>query len=135
VIVVDANILFYLHVRGDQTQLAEKVYERDSDWFAPALWRSEFRNALALYLRRGKLNMERSLDAMQRAERLMQGRELDVASVVVLKLAADSGGFAYDCEYVSLAQDLGVPLVTADADLLSRFGTAAVSMQAFCSKK
>ena len=133
-IVVDANVLLYLHVKGDQTASAERVYEKDPNWFAPRLWRSEFRHALWLHLRRGNLNMERSLDAMHRAERMMEHRQLDVSSDSILRLATDSGCSAYDCEYVSLAQDLSVPLVTADAELLSKFATIAVSMSDFCSK-
>lgn len=134
-IVVDANVLLYLEVPGLQTELAERVYQKDPDWIAPTFWRSEFRNALALYIRRGILDLAQSLDTMQRAERAMQGRGFEVESAVVLKLAADSGCSAYDCEYVGLAQDLGAPLVTADSELLSRFGTVAVSMEAFCSRK
>lgn len=134
VIVVDANVLLYLEVPGVQTGLAEKVYQKDPDWIAPTFWRSEFRNALVLFMRRRILTLQQALDTMQRAERAMDGREFGVASAAVLKLAADSGCSAYDCEYVGLAQNLGVPLVTADSELLSRFGAVAVSMQAFCSR-
>jgi predicted nucleic acid-binding protein len=130
-IAVDANVIFYLQVRGQQTEQAERVYRKDPDWIAPRLWRSEFRNALALFLRRGVLTLDRAVDTMRRAEELMQGRDFDVASAVVLKLAADSGCSAYDCEYVSLAQDSGVPLVTSDEEVLSKFKPIAVSMRDF----
>lgn len=131
-IVVDTNVLVYLHVKGTETEQAREVYRKDPHWFAPRLWRSEFLNALALYVRKGSLNMERALDALHRAERMMQRRQLDVSSDAVLRLATDSGCSAYDCEYVSLAQTLGVPLVTSDGELLLKFGAVAVSMQAFC---
>lgn len=132
-IAVDANVIFYLQVRGQQTEQAERVYRKDPDWIAPRLWRSEFRNALALFLRRGVLTLDRAVDTMRRAEELMQGRDFDVASAAVLKLAADSGCSAYDCEYVSLAQDSGVPLVTSDEEVLSKFKSIAVSMRDFAA--
>jgi predicted nucleic acid-binding protein len=133
VIVVDSNVMFYLQVKGGRTDEARRVYRRDPEWFAPRLWRSEFRNALALYLRRGTLTIETALDSMGRAERAMQGREHDVQSAPVLRLASDSGCSAYDCEYIWLAQDLGVPLVTADQEILAKFRPIARSMQEFCS--
>lgn len=132
-IVVDANVILYLQVKGEETEQARAVYRRDPDWIAPRLWRSEFRNVLVIYLRRGILSLEQARDTIQRAERAMRGRDFDVVSASVLKLAAESGCSAYDCEYVSLAQDSGVPLVTSDSELLSKFGSTAVSMRAFCS--
>ena len=38
-----------------------------------------------------------------------------------LRLSRDSGASAYDCEYVALAEHLGVVLVTADSKLLKAF--------------
>ncbi len=134
-IVVDANVIVYLQVKGERTEEAERVYRKDPDWIAPRLWRSEFRNALALYLRRGILTLEKALDTMQRAEDTMQGRDFDVAPAPALKLAADSGCSAYECEYVSLAQDSGITLVSSDGEVLSKFKSTAVSMEAFCSER
>ena len=53
--------------------------------------------------------------------------------VRVLALATESGCGAYDCEFVAVAQDLGLPLVTADVELLAKFKPTAVSMRAFCA--
>ena len=49
----------------------------------------------------------------------------------VLELAAVSGRSAYDCEYVAVAEALGVPLVTADRALESGFPGVAVSPESF----
>ena len=38
---------------------------------------------------------------------------------------------SYDCEYVALARQLGVLLVTGDTDLTSRFPNDAVLMEDF----
>jgi len=55
VIVVDSNVIAYLYLPGDHTASAEALLEQDADWAAPLLWRSEFRNILAGYMRRKAL--------------------------------------------------------------------------------
>ncbi len=68
---------------------------------------------------------------MERAEFLVQGKEHFVPTLDVLTLAAHSGLTAYDCEFVVLAQQLGVRLVTSDGRILASFPSAAISMDAF----
>lgn len=132
-IVADTNLIVYLLVRGQYTGEAEAVYRKEPKWGAPRLWRSEFRNVLILYLRRKLIEMEVALASIELAERLMEGQEFEVESSHVLHLAATSGCSAYDCEFVALAQDLGVPLVTSDRALIAKFKPTVVSMRTFCS--
>jgi len=49
----------------------------------------------------------------------------------VLYLAQSSGCSAYDCEFVNLAKDLGVSLITEDKKILKNFSETAMSMLAF----
>ncbi|PYV14666.1 MAG: VapC toxin family PIN domain ribonuclease [Acidobacteria bacterium] len=132
-IVVDTNVIVFLLIQGDQTALAEKVLRKDSHWLAPKLWRSEFSNALVLGLRGSSLRLEQALEIAGKAEFLMRGRDFQIRAAPVLKLAEHSGCIAYDCEFVCLAQELGVPLVTADEEILTKFGSIALSMENFCS--
>lgn len=120
-IVVDANVLAYLYLPGDHTARAEALLDRDAEWQAPILWRSEFRNILAGCLRRRVLMLEQAREVQDRAEALMAGKEHDVDSGRVLELVRDSDCSACDCEYVALAVLLGVRLVTMDARLLKAF--------------
>lgn len=131
-IVADTNLIAYLLIDGPFTKEAGAVFEKDRDWTAPSLWRSEFRNVLIMSLRRGLMNFADALEVMEDAELLMGGRDRDSASLRILRLAADSGCAAYDCEFVALALDLGVPLVTSDRALIEKFKTTAVSMKTFC---
>jgi predicted nucleic acid-binding protein len=133
VIVVDTNLLVYLHVHGQRTAQAEAVLRRDSDWVAPVLWRSEFRNTLAGLVGRRALTLEDALRIVTEAERGMAAREYTVASQQVLLLAARSGCSAYDCEFVSLAQDLRIRLVTADRQVLAAFPAVTVTPSTFVS--
>ncbi len=100
-------------------------------WAAPVLWRSEFRNTLATLVRRHALTLDAALRIVDEAEGWLQGREYTVNSSVVLRLADASRCTAYDCEFVSLAQDLGIPLVTADGQLLKAFPSLTVSPNQF----
>jgi len=60
---------------------------RDPAWAAPLLWRSELRNALALYLRKGELSLRQATTVQDTAEELLLGREHHVASHDVLAMA------------------------------------------------
>jgi predicted nucleic acid-binding protein len=135
VIVADASLIACLCIDGEQTVLAESVLGHDGVWVAPVLWRSEFRSTLATYLHHGLMDMESVLISLHMAEETVAGREYAVDSRVVLELAAQSKCAAYDCEYVALAQDLGVPLVTTEKQIQRAFPKIAVSLEKFAKKK
>lgn len=132
-IVVDTNVLANLYLPGTFTAEARQALVRDSAWAAPLLWRSEFRNVLVTAVRTSRLVLADGIVTMGVALDLMVGREYDLDSAAVLRLAAESGCSAYDCEFVALAQDLGVPLVTAHRLLLARFRGTAVSLRDFAA--
>ncbi|MBI4559952.1 MAG: type II toxin-antitoxin system VapC family toxin [Candidatus Hydrogenedentes bacterium] len=130
-IVVDTNVVAYLLLPGARTPEAEAAFHNDPDWAAPMLWRSELRNVLALYLRRAEFALSRAVAIMDQAEKLMRGREYQVAAERILAAAAQSTCTAYDCEFVALAQELGVPLVTTDSMILRQFPATAVALGRF----
>lgn len=130
-IVVDTNVLAYFAIEGPNTASAKAVFNRDPVWSAPLLWKSELRNILLNYLRREKRPLEWAMGAFEQAEMAIGGREFDVKTPDVLSLAARSGCTAYDCEFVSLALDLGVPLVTCDKQILKAFPAVAVPLSGF----
>ena len=127
-IVVDTNVLAYLYLPGEYTAIAESLLERDPEWAAPILWRSEFRNILAGYMRRGRLNFQQAASVQREAESLLAGSEFDVDSLSVLELVRDSDCSAYDCEFIALAVKLESKLVTLDKKLLAAFPKNAVSL-------
>ena len=129
-IVVDSNILAYLYLPGEFTEAAEALFESDPDWAAPILWRSEFRNILAGYVRRGSLSFDQALAIQQEAESLLAGAEYEVDSPSVMLLVKDSDCSAYDCEFVALARQLGATLVTMDGKLLRTFPKIARALDA-----
>ena len=127
-IVVDTNVLVSLLLPGQLHAAALRLAERESDWTAPLLVRSELRNVLATFLRRKKLDFHQALGAMERAECILSGRLHEMPSLDVLALADQSECTAYDCEFVVLAQKLRVMLVTEDQRLQECFPKVAVPL-------
>ena len=127
-IVVDSNVLAYLFLPSEYTANAEALFERDPEWAAPVLWRSEFRNILAGYMRRKTLSFEQACSLQYEAESLLAGSEFDVDSRAVLELVQDSNCSAYDCEFIALAVKLDAKLVTVDKKLLRGFPAHAVGL-------
>jgi len=121
VIVVDTNVIAYLYLPTAQSRQAEALLQQDDDWAAPVLWRSEFRNVPAGYLRHEVLSFETACTPMREALDLLAGAEHEVDSTQVLELVRESDCSAYDCEFVALAMALGVPLVTQDRKLRAAF--------------
>jgi predicted nucleic acid-binding protein len=62
---------------------------------------------------------------MNGAEDQMRGHEFSIPSAQVLSRVEDSTCSAYDCEFVVLAQDLAIPLITIDAKLLKNLPSVA----------
>ena len=133
-IVSDTNIIAYLYLEGERSTQVEKLLEKDPQWVAPLLWRSEFRNVLALYIRKRNLSLEQAQQIMQEAMLMMQGQEYEIVSSHVLDLVATSGCSAYDCEIMALAEDLGIPIVTVDKEILKEFPKVAVSLDDFLDR-
>ena len=127
-IVVDTNVLAYLYLPTEFTPHAEALLERDPEWVAPVLWRSEFRSILAGYLRRKTLAFDDARALQAEAESLLAGNEHEVDSQRVLELVRDTDCSAYDCEFAALAMHLDVKLVTMDAKLLRAFPKFAVPL-------
>ena len=130
-IVADTNIISYLFLPTVYSGKASRLYLQDTEWAAPSLWRSEFRNVLALYLRQRILTLAEALAIQEEAESLMADHEFTFTSVQVLTLTDSSNCSAYDCEFVALAKQLSVKLVTEDKKILREFPDVALSLDDF----
>ena len=130
-IVVDTSVVLCLWVPSAFTALAERALRQDAVWAAPFLWRSQFREFLGRCLRRRAMSLEAALKAIEGSELLLKGQEYNVPSEKILKLAVESGRSACDCEFVALAEDLNVPLVTTDDAVVKRFPRVACGLKSF----
>jgi predicted nucleic acid-binding protein len=130
-IVVDANLIGYLFIAGENSPLAAQVFAKDPDWYAPLLWQSEMRSIVAKYFRFRNMPLEESQQIMNEAHDLMIEHERFVSSNAVLELMASSTCTSYDCEYVALAKEMKLTLVTFDKEVLRNFPKIAISPQHF----
>ena len=134
-IVADTNIISYLLLPTSNSDIVDKLFILDHEWVAPTLWKSEFRNVLALYLRKEIITLEKALQFQESAESIMARNEFDVPSAQVLALVAKSNCSSYDCEFIALAQHLNIQLVTQDKKILGEFSSIAISVVDFIGQK
>lgn len=116
-IVVDASVVAYLLIEGEMTEAVREVYQVDPDWVTPPILNHEILSILAA------LGMEErsslSVEAIWRDARALLGARQQVPDPVnALRLAVELGISGHDAQYLSLAQQLNLPLITCDAALL-----------------
>ncbi|MGK2934648.1 MAG: type II toxin-antitoxin system VapC family toxin [Gemmatimonadaceae bacterium] len=130
-IVADCTLIVPMYVTDPRTPVAEAVLLRDPLWLSPPLWRSEMRNAIRAYFRASHITLDEAKLSMRRAEAHMSRGEVVVSSDAVLDIVGTFGCTAYDAEYVVVARELGLPLITADAELLRKFPDVAMTAESF----
>lgn len=60
-IVADTNTIAYLYLPTEQTDEVVRLLNEDPHWVRPLLWRSEFRNVLALYVRKSIIHLDTAI--------------------------------------------------------------------------
>lgn len=88
---------------------------------------------MALYLRKNILELSTVLQSIQEAEQLMESNAYAVNSTQVFYLVQNSSCPSYDCEFVALADDLSVQLVSFDKQICRDFPEIAVHPQTFAN--
>ena len=130
-IVIDANILIYALIECDNSRLIPQVREKDADWRTTGLCLHETLNVLATYQRRGVLTLEQCRELLGNASRFISVAQCDVDMEASLVAAAKYGITGYDAQYVALAQNFSVPLITEDRKLRQAVPGVGISMQEF----
>jgi predicted nucleic acid-binding protein len=120
-IVVDTNVIAHYFLRGDNDQAVIDVMQKDSEWVAPSLWRSEARNVVMIMHVHGKEDLYELMNRLAMAETHLRTRTIQVRSENVIPIAKESGLTAYDAEFVSAAIELDCKLVTMDRKILSSY--------------
>jgi predicted nucleic acid-binding protein len=127
-IVVDANVITYLVVKGQQTPLAEALADRDHVWVAPPLWRCELTSAVTTMVRAGALTDELARRAIVRGDELMQGNERSIDQLSAYDAAVRYNISAYDAQYIALAEKCKLKCVTSDGPLLKKVPGLTVAL-------
>lgn len=92
---------------------------------------AETLNVLATYQRRKILTFVQCRKSLDHAERFMKIAQCEVKMDAALAVAAKYAVTGYDAQYVTLAQDLGAPLITEDRKLRVAAPGITFSMQEF----
>ncbi len=129
-IVVDVNVLAYTLINGIATPWAEKLRVMDPRWAVPSLWTYEFENILASYLRRDEWDVARAMVTLGNAASLLSVVR-DPSPKTMFGLVGEYKITAYDAQYVALAMELKVPLVTEDKELVRKFQGVVYSMEGY----
>lgn len=130
-IVADTSLIASLLLSTPATAAAEAVFEKDSHWTAPALWRYEFKNVLTTQVRVLGLPLDDAVAIFEKAEEVVVDPEIQVESSAILRLAHTQKLSAYDAEFLGLAQALKVKIVTVDNGILKAAPAIAISPAAF----
>ncbi len=134
-IVVDVNVVAYFFIDGEKTGLARQLRRFDADWVLAPLWRHEFLNVLAGFVREGGASINDAQTLYHDSVALLHDSERDVDMLAALRLAASLRISAYDAQYIALALALDAICVTEDRRLQRTFMNTALGMQDFLAKK
>jgi len=86
-------------------------------------------------MRHKSMPEEEAQSLMNLAEIQFWGREFAVQSPAVLSLASQSKRSAYDCEFIALAQALGLKLVSTDGPVVAEFPETAIHLEDYVASK
>jgi predicted nucleic acid-binding protein len=133
VIVVDTNIISYLLIPNDiYNPLAEALYQKDSRWSSPFLWRYEFMSVLRIYLRKNLIDAAGCKSIYKEAMDLVASRPMSDFDAV-FNVVQHSSLSSYDCEFVALAIQSRLPLITEDKKILREFPDIAFPIETYVS--
>jgi predicted nucleic acid-binding protein len=134
VIVADTNLVAYAFVDGEFSAQARAVFAKDPEWHAPLLWRAEMLSVLVQACKSEMLTSAQAASVLEMAMSHMANREHISDEAVVLQTAVARNISAYDAQFIALALELQVPLVTSDKRLLASCRDVAVSPASFVER-
>ena len=133
-IVADTNLISYLLIDGSRTKAARRAWQRDPRWVVPTLWRSEFLNVLCLSVRAGVIAEDDAFRTWEIASERLGLAEREPAAADILRIALRDGITAYDAQFVAVAEEQGLRLVTSDRKLQRACPAVAVMVEDFIEK-
>lgn len=121
--VVDASVILKWYLPDEELgfaalRLLDRFLSDELEILAPSLLEYELLNGLVVAQRRGRIREETTLSAVDGFRNLeMKLSGLSALYPKVLHYCTRYGCTAYDASYLAVADDEGVPLVTADRRL------------------
>jgi predicted nucleic acid-binding protein len=130
-LILDASVTLASVLVDEQSAITDTVFRRaeDEGAAAPAIWWYEWRNALLLCERRGRLSSAQSAQITLRLRALAVELIEPSLTDAELPLARDHRLTVYDAAYIDAAIRTGRPLATLDrklARVANHFGLLAI---------
>jgi predicted nucleic acid-binding protein len=129
-IVADVNLIVYLLTDTSQHSSAVELFRRDPGWRVPPLWRHEMLNVIATLTRQTVLEEQEAFTLWRNALDLFKPREELPDAERALSLSIHNKVSAYDAQYVALAEQLKIPLITEDKKLQKAFPSICQGLNA-----
>ena len=133
-IVADANVVAALYFDCAATADAHRMLDLDGDWVVPELWRHEMLNIAANYAKFAQRGLAGVIAAWEHADATFSARQRQVNMSTALTLAVKHRASAYDAQYLALAMQLGVQLVSLDKKLCAAAPEIAISLREAIAK-
>jgi predicted nucleic acid-binding protein len=131
-IVADSTLVAGLLFPTDEFHnVARAIREKDSDWRCPELVFSELRS-VGLKRVKNKVPLDSVIAQCNLAASAVSVYRMHSHSV--LHAAIEGDVWTYDAEYVALARQLAVTLVTSDKELVKKFPAVAMHPEQFLNK-
>jgi predicted nucleic acid-binding protein len=127
-IVVDSSVISFLFLEGELTESVKELHRIDSEWITPPILNHEMLNILAVV---GTADHAIApMEEIWRDLRALLGSRQQVPDPFrSLHLAIELEISGYVAQYVALAQQLNIPLVTEEQRLLEQLPDLCLSIE------
>ncbi len=127
-IVVDSSVISFLFLEGELTESVKELHRIDSEWITPPILNHEMLNILAVV---GTADQAVApMEEIWRDIRALLGSRQQVPDPLrSLHLAIELEISGYEAQYVALAQQLNMPLVTEEQRLLEQLPDLCLSIE------
>jgi predicted nucleic acid-binding protein len=127
-IVVDSSVISFLFLEGELTESVKELHRIDSEWITPPILNHEMLNILAVV---GTADQAVApMEEIWRDIRALLGSRQQVPDPLrSLHLAIELKISGYEAQYVALAQQLNMPLVTEEQRLLEQLPDLCLSIE------
>ena len=125
-IIADNNIIVPIFLDEPHSSTCEELYEKEARWITPYLWQSEFKHVLTRSVKIEQFTIEGARQVFETADSAFSPLQQAVDHKQSFDLSLRYRLSGYDGEYVWLAENLQLPLVTFDKEVLKRASHVAV---------
>jgi predicted nucleic acid-binding protein len=116
-IVADASLVTFLFLEGELSGVVREIYLLDHDWITPPILNHELLNIFAA-LGASEGDVQGMEELWREARGLLGSRQQIPDPLRSLRLGIELGVSGYQAQYLALADQLRVPLLTVDQRIL-----------------